>query len=178
MSSLKHRLFHVGFAATSALRADRWLRPLAQGCGVILMFHHVRPWRPRAFAPNRLLEITPEFLDRTLALVRALGFDLVELDAVPARLAAGARGRPFAALTFDDGYRDTVEHALPVLRRHHAPFAVFVTTDFAEGRGRLWWLELEEAVARLDRIAVSAGNERIEAACGTPEEKAAAFERI
>jgi peptidoglycan/xylan/chitin deacetylase (PgdA/CDA1 family) len=178
MSSLKHRLFHAGFAATSALGADRWLRRLAQGCGVILMFHHVRPWRERPFAPNRLLEITPEFLDRTLTLVRGLGFDLVELDAVPARLAAGGRARPFAALTFDDGYRDTVEHALPVLRRHHAPFAVFVTTEFADGRGRLWWLELEEAVARLDRIAVSAGSEPIEAACRTPEEKAAAFRRI
>src|SRR5918911_3763559 len=97
MSSLKHRLFHAGFAATSALRADRWLRPLAQGCGVVLMFHHVRPWRPRAFAPNRLLEITPEFLDRTLALLRGLGFDLVELDALPARLSAAGPARAFAA---------------------------------------------------------------------------------
>lgn len=71
MSSLKHRLFAAAFAATSALRADRWLRPLAQGCGAILMFHHVRPWRERAFAPNRLLEITPEFLDRALAIAVA-----------------------------------------------------------------------------------------------------------
>ena len=48
MSSLKHRLFAAGFAATAALKADRWLRPLAQGCGAILMLHHVRPWRERA----------------------------------------------------------------------------------------------------------------------------------
>jgi len=73
MSSLKHRLFAAGFAATSALRADRWLRPIAQGCGAILMFHHVRPWRERAFAPNRLLEVAPDFLDRTLRLVRTMG---------------------------------------------------------------------------------------------------------
>ena len=98
MSSLKHRLFAAGFAATSALRADRWLRPLAQGCGAILMFHHVRPWRERAFAPNRLLEITPEFLDRALAIAVELGFDLVSLDEVPLRLQRS--GRPFAAITF------------------------------------------------------------------------------
>jgi peptidoglycan/xylan/chitin deacetylase (PgdA/CDA1 family) len=177
MSSLKHRLFHAGFAASSALRADRWLRPLAQGCGVILMFHHVRPWRARAFAPNRLLEIAPAFLDRTLRIAREMGFELVGLDEVPARLAGPVRA-PFAALTFDDGYRDNLEHALPVLRRHKAPATIFVTTEFAEGRGRLWWLELEEAVARLDRIAVSAGDERIEAVCRTPEEKTAAFGRI
>src|SRR3954447_9306353 len=100
MSSLKHRLFAAGFAATSALRADRWLRPFAQGCGAILMLHHVRPWRDRAFAPNRLLEITPEFLDCTLTVARDLGFAFVSLDEVPQRLRWP--GRPFLAITFDD----------------------------------------------------------------------------
>ena len=140
------------------------------------MLHHVRPWRERAFAPNRVLEITPQFLDRTLAVAKELGFELASLDEVPGRLAAP--GRPFAAVTFDDGYRDTVEHALPVLRRHGAPFTVFVTTGFAEGTGRLWWVELEEAIARLDRVAVTVGGERFSAPCGTPPEKAAAFDGL
>src|SRR4051812_16586486 len=168
-------MFSAGFGLIAAARADRWLAPMAQGAGAILMFHHVRPWRERAFAPNRLLEITPAFLDRTLRLVREMGFDLVGPDEVPARLAGRGGGRPFALLTFDDGYRDNAEYALPVLRRHQAPSTLFVTTDFAEGRGRLWWLELEEAVARLDRIAVSTGGERIEVECRTAEEKTAAF---
>jgi peptidoglycan/xylan/chitin deacetylase (PgdA/CDA1 family) len=176
MSSLRHRLLAAGFAATAALRADRWLRPLAQGSGVILMFHHVRPWSPKAFAPNRILEITPEFLDRVLAILDEMGFELVGLDEVPARLAGN--GRPFAALTFDDGYRDTVEHALPILHRYAAPFTVFVTTEFADGTGRLWWLELEEAIASLDRVSVTVGGETITAACATAEEKQGVFERL
>lgn len=176
MSSLRHRLFAAGFAASSALRADRWLRPVAQGCGVILTFHHVRPWQDKPFAPNRLLEITPEFLERVLRMLDAAGFVLVALDEVPARLRA--TDRPFAALTFDDGYRDTVEHALPVLRRHGAPFTAFVTTRFAEGEGRLWWLELEEAVRRLDRIAVTISGETVDLRCATPEEKQASFDRL
>src|SRR3712207_3984899 len=106
----RHRFFAAGFAATIAVGADRWLRPVAQGAGVILMFHHVRPWMERPFAPNRNLEITPEFLDRALELLRAMEFDLIALDDLPARLAEGA-ARPFAALTFDDGYRDNAEHA-------------------------------------------------------------------
>jgi peptidoglycan/xylan/chitin deacetylase (PgdA/CDA1 family) len=176
MRSLRHRLFAAGFAASSALRADRWLRPLAQGCGVILTFHHVRPWRERAFAPNRLLEITPQFLDRTLTRLRDGGFDLVSLDEIPARL--NGPQRPFAALTFDDGYRDNVAHALPVLRQHRAPCTVFVTTDFASGVGRLWWLELEHALARLDRIDVNLGGVRVAAPCSTPEAKGRAFHRL
>ena len=39
------------------------------------MFHHVRPWREQAFAPNRGLEITPEFLEATIETVRARGFE-------------------------------------------------------------------------------------------------------
>src|SRR3954467_5709592 len=100
----KHRLFSAGFNVIAATRADRWLRPLAQGAGLILTFHHVRPWQERKFAPNRLLEITPEFLDRTLTVLQDEGFDLVRLDDVSDRLLDGEGRRPFAALTFDDGY--------------------------------------------------------------------------
>jgi peptidoglycan/xylan/chitin deacetylase (PgdA/CDA1 family) len=176
MGLLRHHVFAAGFAATTALRADRWLRPLAQGAGVILMLHHVRPWVRRSFAPNRLLEITPEFLDRLLQLIEEMDFELAALDEVPARLARG--GQPFAVITFDDGYRDVVEHALPVLRRHGAPFTMFVTTQFADGAGRLWWLELEEAVAWLDRISVNVGGEIIAAPARTAQEKQIAFKRL
>jgi peptidoglycan/xylan/chitin deacetylase (PgdA/CDA1 family) len=176
-SGLRHSLFRAAFAATAALKADRWLKPLAQGAGVILMFHHVRPWTERAFAPNRILEITPAFLDRTLTVLREMGFDLITLDGLPARLERGGP-RPFAVLTFDDGYRDNVEHALPVLRRHKAPWTLFVTADFAAGTGRLWWLELEAAIARLDRVSIDVGGRRIKLACADPAAKARAFGKI
>ncbi|KMO20307.1 polysaccharide deacetylase family protein [Methylobacterium platani] len=148
----RHRLFHAGFAAIAATGADRWLAPLARGCGVILTFHHVRPDAPPpgAYAPNRLLSITPAFLDRTLAALRARGFSVVPLSELPRRLGAG--GPPFAVLTFDDGYRDNLEHAVPVLRRHGAPWTLYVTHDFATGTGRLWWIELERAIGALDRV--------------------------
>jgi len=176
--SLKHRLFAAGFGAIAATGADRWLRSLARGRGVILMFHHVRPWLPREFAPNRVLEITPEFLNVVLTELRREGFDIIPLDAVPDRLRPGPRGRPFAALTFDDGYRDNLEHAWPVLRRHGAPWTLFVTTDFVDGRGRLWWLELEDAIARLDRVVLPGNGEVLDLPSRTTVEKQAAFEAV
>ena len=168
----KHGIIAAGFRGIAALGADRWLAPLARGLGAILMFHHVRPARADAFQPNRLLEITPEHLDRTLGLVRDLGWDIVSLDEVPERLARG-QGR-FVALTFDDGYRDNRDHALPILRRHGAPWTLFVTTDYAAGAGRLWWLELEEAVRSAERVGFR-GREHETA---TPGQKAAAFAAI
>jgi peptidoglycan/xylan/chitin deacetylase (PgdA/CDA1 family) len=149
-SASKHRAIAAGFRVIAATRADQWLAPLARGVGAILMFHHVRPARADAFQPNRLLEVTPEHLDRTLRLVRDLGFDFATLDEVPERLARG--GARFVVLTFDDGYRDNREYALPILRRHAAPWTMFVTADYASGLGSLWWLELEEALRASGRV--------------------------
>ena len=175
--SIRHNVFSAGFRLIAAARAERWLAPVARGAGAILMFHHVRPWRPRAFAPNRLLEITPAFLDRTLRVAREMGFDLIPLDEVPERLRGPGR-RPFVVLTFDDGYRDNAEYALPVLKRHGAPWTLFVSADYAEGRGRLWWLELEEAIVRLDRVEMTAGRDALDLPCRNPREKQAAFAAI
>ena len=47
------------------------MRPLVGGVGAILTLHHVRPPRADAFQPNRLLEVTPLFLERLLRGCRA-----------------------------------------------------------------------------------------------------------
>lgn len=179
-SSRRHRLFAAAFAGLDAVGAHRWLAPAARGLGLILTFHHVRPEPPEAFAPNRILSITPDFLDRTLRALKAGGVEIVGLDAVPERLANPRPERPFAVLTFDDGYRDNLVHAAPVLARHGAPWTLFVTSDFAQGRGRLWWIELERAIARLDRVRLPADGDGAVAilAAGTAEEKSAAFEAL
>ncbi|CAA2144635.1 polysaccharide deacetylase family protein [Methylobacterium bullatum] len=150
----RHRLFDTGFRAIAASGADRWLRRVAQGRGLILTFHHVDPAPVSAYAPNGILSITPDFLDEVLVTLAAEGFDVIGLDSAPERLVRPGGDRPFAVLTFDDGYRDNARHAVPILSRHRVPWTLFVASDFAEGRGRLWWIELERAIGRLDRVRV------------------------
>lgn len=174
----KKALFAAGFAAIGATRADRWLRWAAQGPGVILTLHRVRPWREKSFAPNRFLEITPEFLGRVITLLKRDGFDVVPLDEVPARLESKRPRRPFAVITFDDGYRDNLEYAWPILKRHGAPWTVFIAPDFVEGRGRLWWLELEESIARLDVVDVTIGGTHFVLDTSSPRRKDAAYRQL
>ena len=176
---LKSKIIAGGFAALGATGLYRLAGRLARGNGAVLMFHQVRPWRPATpgFSPNRLLEITPEFLDAALTVSRAAGFDIVSMDEALRR--TGGRGeRAFVALAFDDGYRDTLEFALPVLERHRAPFTVYVATGFADRAAGMWWLELEEALRRAEEVAIADEGFSLALPTRTPREKAEAFERI
>ncbi len=174
----RHKAITAAFGLMAATRADRWSRGFAQGAGAILTLHHVRPEARRGFAPNAGLDVTPAFLDDALRLVRAEGYDLVSLDEALARLQRPKPGRFFVALTFDDGYRDNVEHAWPVLAKHEAPWTLFVTPGFAERRARLWWLELEEAVRALPRLDLALPEGRFAARTETDAEKQSVFDRL
>lgn len=176
--SLRHKAFSAAFAAIAATGADRWGRALAQGKGAILTLHHVRPVTAGGFRPNGLLEITPDFLDKALSLIRAEGYDIVSLDKALSRLADPGPGRFFVALTFDDGYRDNLDHAWPVLAKHKAPWTLYAVRGFAERTARLWWLELEEAIRALPRISVELPDGRFDAPAGTDAEKQTAFEQL
>ncbi|WP_255565025.1 polysaccharide deacetylase family protein [Methylovirgula sp. HY1] len=179
----KKFLISSGFSLFRLTGLHRLAIPVTRGLGVILMFHRVRPAEKRDFAPNRLLEITPEFFDAVLTRLTALGFAIVGLDEALARLQRGwpegtQTRAPFAVLTFDDGTRDTKDFALPILEAHRAPFTTYVTTGFADRSARLWWVELEEAIRRLEKIDVEIDDEIIVLPARTATEKAAAFDAL
>lgn len=51
------------------------------------------------------------------------------------------------SVTFDDGYQDFVELALPVLRRYGCPATIYVSTGGIETRERFWWDRVIESFA-------------------------------
>lgn len=59
-----------------------------------------------------------------------LRYRFVSLDELAARQGKhDTTGKPVAAVTFDDGYRDVYQNAFPILKRRGIPSAVFVVTD-------------------------------------------------
>jgi len=60
------------------------------------------------------------------------------LEDVVAWLAAGAEGPPRASITIDDGYPDTLEVALPEIRRRGLPATLFLATAPPETGAPLW----------------------------------------
>ena len=154
MNGLPKSLIRTGLETLYFSGAHLMMRPFVAGVGVILTLHHVRPPRPDRFQPNRLLEITPRFLERVIRLLRRLQLDLVSLDEMHRRLIEGDGRRRFVCITIDDGYRDTLEWAYPILKRHEVPFALYIPTSFPDRLGELWWLAIEAVVARNTRISL------------------------
>ena len=144
------------------------------------MLHHVRPELPRAarFAPNAVLDITPDFLDSALTLATRRGFDLVSLDEAVARLRAKRRPHPFIAVTLDDGYRDNLVHALPVFRRHGCPFTIYIAPAITDGVSELWWDGLEQVIARNARIEGDIAGESFSLDTTTDALRAAAWRQL
>jgi peptidoglycan/xylan/chitin deacetylase (PgdA/CDA1 family) len=173
----KGKAIAAGFGLFRATRLHRLAGDLFRGRGAILTFHRVRPAVRDSFAPNALLEITPDFFDAVLTRLRENGLAIVTLDEAVSRLVTG-EGGPFVALTFDDGFRDLLDHVLPTLERHDAPAAFYIVPGFADRTARLWWIELEEAIRRLDMFELDIGGADLIFPATSDDEKRAAFDRV
>jgi peptidoglycan/xylan/chitin deacetylase (PgdA/CDA1 family) len=178
MAAIRTGALRAGLETLYFSGVHRLVRPLLGGVGAILAFHRVRPPQADAFQPNRHLEVSPAFLADTIRLLRAHGIDIVPIDEAHRRLTEGDFARRFAVLTFEHGYRDTLTHALPVLKRYDAPFVVYVPSSFADGDGMLWWLALESAIARNERIVAAHEGKRLVFDCATLAAKMATWNAL
>ena len=178
MAGLRPTIIRGGLESLYFSGAHLVLRPFVGGVGAILTLHHVRPPRPDRFQPNRLLEVTPRFLARVVKYLRRSGLDLVSLDEMHRRITEGDFSRRFVCMTFDDGYRDMLQWAYPILKEANVPFAVYVPTSFPDRLGELWWLVLEAVVARNDRIGLVIDGRDRKFDCATVAEKRALYDEL
>ncbi len=144
--------------------------------GVILTFHRLLPEAPSGgFCPTRALSITPAAFRRLVRGVRDAGCDIVSLGEAERRRrrGLGSAGK-FVCLTFDDGYRDTVETAQPLCAELGVPLTVFAASGFVFGTAVMWWLGLARAIAVADEICLDDGRgERRWRSCSTAEKRRA-----
>ena len=154
MNAVQRSVIRGGFEALYFSAAHHLMRPFVGGLGAILTVHHVRPPRADRFQPNRLLELRPRFLRRVVRSLRRSRIDLISIDEMYRRLREQDVRKRFVVFTIDDGYRDTLEWAYPILKKYEVPFTLYVPTSFPDGLGELWWLALEAVVARNKRIVL------------------------
>jgi peptidoglycan/xylan/chitin deacetylase (PgdA/CDA1 family) len=98
----------------------------------ILIFHRVLP-RPDPLFPS---ELDAARFEDQLELIKAC-FNLVSLRDGILGLRHQTLPPRAACITFDDGYADNADIALPILQRHGAVATFFVASGFLDG-GRMW----------------------------------------
>jgi peptidoglycan/xylan/chitin deacetylase (PgdA/CDA1 family) len=178
VTSLKKSVIKAGLETLYFSGAHLAMRPFVRGVGVILTLHHVRPPRAGGFQPNQLLEISPRFFTSVIRRLRRSRIDIVSLDEMYRRLHEGDLARRFVCVTFDDGYRDLLQWAYPVLKKHEVPFALYIPTSFPDRIGELWWLALERVIAENNRIGLYMDGRERRIDCAEISEKRAVFDHL
>lgn len=117
----------------------------------IQIYHRVLAQADRLF-PGEVDQVA---FDRQLAWLKACCNVLPLIDAVR-HARAGTLPPRAACITFDDGYADNAEVALPILQRHGLSATFFVATGFLDG-GRMWNDTVIELVRRAPGASLDAG---------------------
>ncbi len=120
----KQLLLNLYYQATRPMRAlDYWTRMSKDSLPVIVLYYHriaddgATPWT----VSNGMFVRQIEWLrDR---------FDLISLSDGQSRVRRGYNPRPCVSITFDDGYADNCQQAVPWLIKERIPFTYFVTLE-------------------------------------------------
>ena len=81
---------------------------------MVLFYHRIADTYPNSWtASNRTFRRQISWLKRN--------FEMVSLAEAQRRLASGYNERPCVSITFDDGYAENCQHALPLLRASEFP---------------------------------------------------------
>jgi peptidoglycan/xylan/chitin deacetylase (PgdA/CDA1 family) len=147
--------------------------------GTVFMLHRCSPlnggggWENLYW--NEHMKVSPEFLSNFL-IERSRTHTFISLDTLFELSKTRKRlKKPFLVMTFDDGYRDNYEYALPLFDKMRIPFAVYVTNSFPDKKAFLWWYALEDVLQKNDSIVLSDGTECM---CDTKDKKEMAFLRL
>ncbi len=169
-------LLNTIYYSGGASLANKSLR----GLGSILMLHRTGTAKKSPFSPNNHLNVTPGFLEDAIKRLKSSIYEFVDLDEAAARIRGEAPierlSRPFVCVTLDDGYRDNLANAVPIFRKYHIPYTIFIAPGLVDGRASLWWEDLEQLIDLRDRLDIDLPGGRVEIPMGTVAQKYEAFD--
>jgi len=130
-------LYYYG-TVPARTRQNVELRACGQAPVIVFFYHRISDQRPNAWTASNAM------FTRQIAWLKR-HFQLVSLGEAQRRVQSGTNRHPCVAITFDDGYADNCEHALPLLIAERIPCTYFVSSrhiitgtpfphDLAQGR--------------------------------------------
>jgi len=123
----------------------------------VVLYHRVVGTPGLGELDPELVDATPEEFERQMKFLRR-HFEPVTMEEVSAAANGEAQLPPNAVLvSFDDGYRDNFEHALPILQRQGLKAVFFVSTSYITERRLFWWEQVSLFIrtARVERAMLT-----------------------
>lgn len=138
-------------------RAIFWYRKLRRVPWLtVVNFHRVNQEEEAAPFDEGVLDATPRSFHEQLSILKR-HFTLITLDELRAYRRGGPLPASPALVTFDDGYRDCHEIALPILKTLGIPAAFFIATSYITERRLFWWDRIAYVLkrTRMARLTLS-----------------------
>ena len=152
-------LYHLGAHLLHRLQAQtgRRAEEARDGAsrGLRIIGYHRVSWARDGLA------VTPAAFRTQMETLLEAGVEPVALGEALGRLNERPTGR-YACVTFDDGYRDFLDHALPVLRELRIPAAIFVSSEPISGTAHLYWYKRQPPLLTWDEVRGIASDELFE----------------
>lgn len=144
------RALHKSFCAFLVMFFGIFLSSLSvANAAVILQYHHVSSETPK------ITSIEPEQFSKHLALLKEKQYQVVSLPALMDKVASGQNVVNHVAITFDDGYKNLLEHAIPELERYGFAYTIFVNPQTIDEKNAssLTWAQLKALTKKGATIA-------------------------
>lgn len=144
--------------------------------GYIYMFHMVRP-KEDCISSLDTIRVSPEYFEKFL-INHSNKEDFISIDEVPQRIKNHKKGdKPFAVVTFDDGYDDNFVYAYPILKRLQIPFVIYVAVNLVNDHQPIlnYPLIIECIIRKNDKLFLGNGETYI---CEKEDEKNNTFNQL
>jgi peptidoglycan/xylan/chitin deacetylase (PgdA/CDA1 family) len=151
----------VKHATRNLLTQSKFFAPLRHyftGYGSILAYHRIFP---NSYIPDQRssfyrLGITESLFEEHIRYITQHHNCLTFNDAA-SFMQNRTLPKDCVMITFDDGYKDNMNIALPIMEKYKVPFTVYVCTGFIDKKASLWWYEVESIIMRLKTIDIKLG---------------------
>lgn len=98
----------------------------------VFLFHRISPHQDPLWPPVR-----PEHFDEILNYLKR-NFEIVPLEETVLGNYKPTKSKQLCAITFDDGYKDFLEYALPIINKYKVPASLYVITDCVNSNVPPW----------------------------------------
>ncbi|TGL59766.1 hypothetical protein EHQ58_08475 [Leptospira ognonensis] len=112
-----------------------------EGLGLILCLHRVSLKKKDSLNSSLFVDI--DHLNLVIDTFLKSGYSFISFDAFVKEIEQKSNAKKIITITFDDGYKDNFDIALPYFESKKIPFLIYLTTSFLDGTAQLWWFALE-----------------------------------